>query len=179
LKPLIKSKEQINMENAVKNTVYLTNKVEKVKVIAKEIKEPVIANISTIDFIAKFEGLRLKAYYDVNHFSIWYGTRSFKGEIITKKEAEKRMIEYLWLLRKMVDKECYNENQKTAMISFMYNVGKYPMNINKYVASCDKKSIRYIMWIYWYSSNWKRLKSLVKRRNTELYLFNKNLWKTK
>ena len=47
------------------------------------------------DFIKDFEGCHLTAYWDVNHYSIGYGTRSYAGEQITQEEAEKRSKEYI------------------------------------------------------------------------------------
>ena len=82
------------------------------------------------------------------------------------------MVTHLNPLYELVNNSCYTTSQKIAMISYMYNVGRHAMNIDKYIKRCSHKDIRYIMWIYWYSSNWKRLKWLVNRRQSELKLFN-------
>ena len=92
--------------------------------------------------------------------------------MITIEEADRRMVTHLKSLYELVNNSCYNDKQKISMVSYMYNVGRHAMNIDKHIKRCSYKDIRYIMWIYWYSSNWKRLKWLVNRRKSELKLFN-------
>lgn len=83
------------------------------------------------------------------------------------------MITHLNPLYEVVDTSCYNDNQKVALTSYMYNTWVYAMNINKHIKKCNIRDIKYIMSVYWYSSNWIRLQWLVNRRYAELELFNK------
>lgn len=125
-------------------------------------------------FIKKFEWVRLKAYYDHTQWSIWFGTKSYKWEVITSSEAHNRMLKHLSNIFKIVDNnKCFNDNQKIALTSYIFNTGWWQMNLRKYINICSHKDIKYIMSVYWYSSNWKRLQWLVKRRIAELNLYNK------
>lgn len=80
---------------------------------------------SAIGFITKFEWLRLEAYFDwyannSNRWSIWYGTKSYKWEVITKEEAIKRKMAVIEPLYNGIP-ACFNQNQKIALSSYMYN----------------------------------------------------------
>lgn len=76
----------------------------------------------------------------------------------------------------MDNNTCFNDNQKIALVSYMYNVWKYAMNINKHIKRCSYKDIKYIMSVYWYTSNWKKLQWLVNRRIAELKLYNEKYY---
>lgn len=123
-------------------------------------------------FLHKWEWLRLKSYYDgyangSNRWSIWYGTKSYKWEVISKQEADKRFNEYIRPIIKKVDKKCYTLNQKTALVSYIYNTGWYQMRLQNYIDKCSIRDIKYIMKVRWWN------KVLKKRRTAELNLFNK------
>lgn len=47
---------------------------------------------AAVEMITRYEGLRLEAYEDTLGWSIGYGTRSYQGEVITKEEAHRRML---------------------------------------------------------------------------------------
>jgi GH24 family phage-related lysozyme (muramidase) len=119
-------------------------------------------------FISRFEWYRSRSYWDRKQRSIWYGTKSYRWEEITREEWDKRFIQHLNPLYELVNKSCYTDNQKVAMISYTYNTWAYAMNINRYIKRCSIKDIKYIMWVYWYNNKW-----LKKRRYAELSLFNK------
>lgn len=123
-----------------------------------------------VEFTAGFEGLRLKAYYDwyangSNRWSIWYWTKSYKGEVITKEEAIKRKLDIIKPIYNSIP-NCFNQNQKTALTSYIYNVWKYAMNINSYVKKCKKNDVAYIMQVY----GWNKV--LIERRKAELLKYN-------
>ena len=124
-----------------------------------------------MDFIADFEWFSECAYWDAKQYSIWYGTKSYKWECITQEEAKQRKLKHLKPLIELVDQPCYTDNQKIAITSYMYNVGRYAMNIQDYVKACDKDSIVYIMNSYWWTSNWVRMWWLEKRRKIEIAKF--------
>jgi len=87
-----------------------------------------------VEFIKKNEGLSLRAYRDnkiikSKGYSIGYGTQSFNGEVITKEEAEHRMINHIQssLLEFSIvfDEEVkhINDYRKIALIDMVYNMG--------------------------------------------------------
>lgn len=114
--------------------------------------------------------------WDNKQFSWWHWTRCYVAwRAVTQVIADKEFADHLTSIFKLVDNNtCFSDNQKIALTSYMYNVGKYAMNIKKYIDKCSHKDIRYIMWVYWYSSNWIKIKGLVNRRIAELYLYNNN-----
>mgnify|MGYP003650546792 CR=1 FL=1 len=125
-----------------------------------------------VEFTSNFEGLRLQAYFDwaangSDRWSIWYGTKSYKGEIITKQEAIKRKMSIINPIYNSLP-ACFNENQKTALTSYIYNTGWNQLNLKYYIQNCRFKDVNYIMQVY----GWN--KELIKRRKSELYMFNKN-----
>lgn len=85
-----------------------------------------------IEFIKRFEGFSPTPYGDYQQLSIGYGTRAKSpNEVITKEEAEQRMIEHIENVVKpgiinIIGQERWNNldyNQKTALISLAYNLG--------------------------------------------------------
>lgn len=120
-----------------------------------------------MSFIADFEWFRECAYRDgSSRYSIWYGTISYPWECITREEAIKRKIDYIKPLIDAIP-SCFTDNQKIAITSYMYNTGWNQMWLKKYIENCDKKSVLYIMGVYWYNFPW-----LIKRRNIEINKFN-------
>ena len=126
----------------------------------------------TMSFIADFEWFEECAYADSWKYSIWYGTDSYKGECITKEEAKQRKIEHINPIYALVDKSCFTDNQKISLISYQYNVWKYPMNLQTHIKNCDKQAIVNVMKNWGWSSQGVRLWGLVKRRTIEIEKFN-------
>jgi len=128
-------------------------------------------------FIIKWEGFRNKAYCDnlikqgnkwikycptwKERFAIGYGTKSYKGEVISQKEGYRRLKETIMKNYKLVNNGCYTLNQKKAILSYMYNTGGNQMNLKSYIRKCSIKDIRYIM------SVWGNKSSHKSRRNEE------------
>lgn len=88
-----------------------------------------------LDEIKSSEGLELKAYKRKNDvWTIGYGSTYYKnnsrvkqGDVITKKEAEDLLLykiekEYLPQLKSIV-KVSLNDNQQSALLSLIYNIG--------------------------------------------------------
>ena len=75
--------------------------------------------------VAKFEGLRLTSYLDGPHwrYSIGYGTKSYKWEVITKAEADKRARTVIQNIRKKYWLNEYTIDVQKAVVSFVYNIG--------------------------------------------------------
>ena len=70
----------------------------------------------------------------------------------------------------VVDMKCYNDNQKIAMTSYMYNTWWYQMNLRRYIKQCRYKDIKYIMSVWGWNQKYPWL---IKRRQAEIKLFNK------
>ncbi len=121
--------------------------------------------------ISKEWAFHAKAFWDNGRWSIWYWTISYRWEVISKEEWIRRFENHLNPLYDIVNLSCYNDNQKKALVSYMYNTGGYQMNMRYYVKNCRYNDIRYIMsvWGWWHGTkyyNW-----LSKRREEEINLF--------
>ncbi len=82
-----------------------------------------------VELVKEFEGFVDKAYWDVDHWSIGYGTPSTKGATITRKEADIALRDYLDIMEDLVnefaDSQRLNlsQGQFDALVSFTYNCG--------------------------------------------------------
>lgn len=96
------------------------------------------------EFIANFEGFRADAYWDINHWSIGYGTPAREGEgPITRTEGMRR-------LRKAVNDHyapavrdvgvALNVNQFDALTSFAYNLGPGVLEADRPVGAALRRS---------------------------------------
>ena len=132
----------------------------------------------TQEFIEREEGLRLKAYKDTGGvWTIGYGhTKNVKpDDKITKEEAEKFFIEdiqeHITPLKNV--KISLSENEKIALVSFIYNVGPNAFlksTLLKKLNNNDKQGAaeEFNKWIY---DNGKIQNGLIKRRTNEKNLF--------
>lgn len=126
-----------------------------------------------VSFISDFEWFRECSYNDSKQVSIGYGTKAkYNGECITEQEAKQRKLYHLQPLIELVDNSCYNDNQRIALVSYMYNVWVNALNIKHYVEKCDHKSILYIFHNYWWTINGVWSDWLAKRRNIEISKYN-------
>jgi GH24 family phage-related lysozyme (muramidase) len=74
--------------------------------------------------IKKYEGFRAKAYKDLgwSWYSIWFGSRSYPGEMISKKEADRRLSSTVQSLYQTVSTDFKLKPEQYAwLISFAYN----------------------------------------------------------
>jgi GH24 family phage-related lysozyme (muramidase) len=107
------------------------------------------------------------AYWDYKQWSIWYGTWSYKGEVITEEEARRRFYETtaVWFDRVYSQLPWLTEDQYVALTSFAYNCPAWFRDVVK--RGLDKHQ-------YWCkTAGGKVLRGLVNRRNAEAKL----LWK--
>lgn len=81
-----------------------------------------------LEFIRDREKFSAKAYYDIDHYSIGYGTQaSGPDEVISKKEAEQRLLKEVDYHEKIVRKFAkdkgydWNESQVNSLTDFHYN----------------------------------------------------------
>ncbi len=121
-----------------------------------------------VAFTAGFEWLRLVAYYDgylngSGRYSIGYGTKSYKGEVITKEEAVARKLKYIEPLYSSLP-NCFNRNQKTALTSYLYNTWKYHSSILNKIDDCNIDGVERVMKTYWHNPELKprRAKELIR-----------------
>ena len=119
-------------------------------------------------------GFHAEAYWDYGQWSIGFGTKSKKGETITREEAEKRLNTELASHRARVEAETKRLNltftpaQMDALTSFDYNTG----SIAKLLANGTrtKAEIAEKMLLY-RNAGGERLAGLERRRAAERFIF--------
>lgn len=138
-----------------------------------------------LDIIKKYEGLRLKAYIcPAGVPTIGYGSTRYPdgrkiqmGDVITEKEAEQMLIHDVRKFESEVLASVttpLNDNQLSALISFVYNVGAFAFRkstIRKKInANRDDPTIK-DEFMKWVRGGGKILPGLVKRRAEEAKLY--------
>lgn len=139
----------------------------------------------TIELIKQFEGLNLRAYWDVKHYSIGYGHAILPGdtvgkvisqrtaEILLKSDFDKaiRTVERLTGLDRYV-----SPGKVLALSSFVYNVGAGNFQKSTLLQLLkDDKCIEdeFLKWIHIkYKNHYVRSNHLKLRRELELEIFN-------
>lgn len=134
------------------------------EIVTKEKEEIDIISV-TMSYIADFEGFKKCSYWDVKQWSIWFWTKSYKWECITREEALDRKKEFVKPILERIP-SCFTENQRIALTSYIYNTWGNQMRLPSYIKNCDQKSVRYIMT----QRGWN-LPGLIKRRTLELEKF--------
>lgn len=138
---IIKEKDIIIQELIVKQsqddlTIYNLQQYKKKYLQLKILKDGVDV---AMEFIPKLEGFRSCPYWDVDHYSIGYGTRSGKhNACIDKYEARKLMVGEVWFIAVELIKNyphllTLDKNVFASVISFRYNLGVGKFN-NTYLA---------------------------------------------
>ena len=124
---------------------------------------------TAISQIHKWEGLRLKAYWDTKWYSIGYWTRAkSKIEVITQEEADKRVSfivkSLLWKVQK--DFPDLHAKWQWALVSFAFNCSQWYRAVRN-------GWLKYHQ--YWCKTVWEeRLAWLVNRRSEEeKFIFSK------
>lgn len=131
-----------------------------------------------IVLIKQFEGCSLKAYLcPSNVWTIGYGhTKNVKkNDVITEKVAEELLKEDIFELLNVLDsvKVPLKDNQKVALISFIFNAGKSNFLRSTLLKKLNKSdflgaSFEFDKWVY---SKGKVLKGLQNRRLKEKKIF--------
>ena len=127
-------------------------------------------NEKILDFIAKFEWLELQAYDDWKQYSIWYGTYSYRWEVITKQQAKDRARIKIQSIREKYNLDRYSLSIQTAVVSFAYNIGSLTKDQLRLLENWFYKALWNDFKLYnWYYKNWVKivLSWLVKRRESE------------
>ena len=130
-----------------------------------------------LQLLKNFEGCRLKAYWDVNGYSIGYGHHGSdvsKDMKITQAEADAFLKKDVAKFEKAVNalKYDFNQNQFDALVDFAYNCGagnlsKLTANNTRTIPEISNKITAYC------KAGGVALAGLVNRRNAEKRLFNK------
>lgn len=145
-------------------------------------------NEETVEHIKKWEDLRLQAYPDPGSknglpITIGYGTTLINGKAvprnhtITPAQADQYLRADLPSRAKAVDdnvKVPLNDNQRGALISFIYNVGISAFKNSTLLkllngGNYDSVPSQLMRWIY---NDGKEMKGLVNRRKAEIELWN-------
>jgi len=145
--------------------------IDKLAVIHKKDSEVIQ---EAMKFLKKYEWMRTLAYFDHKQWSVCYWTKSYKWEIVSKENCDKRLEARvkteLLRINRLADNLAWNK--KVALISFMYNTG-YNYKILNYARRWDDKSVIFLVSQY-NSAGGVYLKGLQKRRNAEIdYYMNK------
>lgn len=132
-----------------------------------------ITNSKGIELIKSFEGCSLVAYKcPSNVWTIGYGHTQgvTEGMSITQKQADEYLKSDLAKYEKYVEdtKLTLNENQFSALVSFVYNCGNG--NLKKLIANRTLSEIAEAMLLY-KKANGAVLNGLVRRRKAERELF--------
>jgi len=138
-----------------------------------------------IAIIKKWEGLRLKSYLcPSNIWTIGYGATFYENgsrvqpnETITIDRADKLLLMQVKLFADQVDKivkSKINENQRSALISFCFNVGasafRKSVLANKINKNPNDPTIR-DEFMRWTRSGGKVVQGLINRRTDEANLY--------
>ncbi|WP_407965181.1 lysozyme [Bartonella sp. C271] len=144
---------------------------------------------SCLNYLKKWEGLRLHAYQDASDiWSIGYGHTEkagkpivFEGMVITEKKAETMLLSDLRQYERAVEKAVYvnlSDEQFGALVSFCYNIGIAAFQnstLLKKLNKGDYESVP-IELKKWTKVGGKRLKGLVHRRAAEAELWAKSAY---
>lgn len=134
-------------------------------------RQEAISFIQDWDWTFSWEGYTDTCKPDNKQNSRWHGTKCYEvWSKVTKDKADEQFHSHLNPLYELVDSSCYNDNQKIAIVSYMYNTWGNQMNLKTHLKQCNYKDIRYIMSIWWWNKEYPWLKI---RRTSELSLFNK------
>lgn|SRR5574343_1692326 len=133
-----------------------------------------------IDFIKQFEGYRDKAYLcSAGIPTIGYGhIRGVKiGDICTEEQAENWLIKDLQTAIRAVDrliKVELNDNQKTAIISFTFNLGSGALQRSTLRTKLNRGEFEEIPkeLLKWCKAGGRIINGLLRRRIAEGKLFN-------
>ena len=132
---------------------------------------------ATMNFIQNWSGnftwewFASHCKWDNKQYSWWHWTKcTTPWAAVTQEIADKEFHNHLSHLFKIVDNNtCFNDNQKIALVSYMYNTWGNQMNLKGYIKICSHKDIKYIMSVWWWNKKYPWLKH---RRIAELNLYN-------
>ena len=134
------------------------------------------------DFVAGFEGFSAKAYWDVDHYSIGYGTRANSpSEVVSRAEARERLERHLnetaapavLGLAESIGLRLA-QHELDALASFVYNLGEGSIGpgwtMGRAIRSKDRRRIADAFLLY-DKAGGQRMAGLTRRRQAERALF--------
>ena len=140
-----------------------------------------------MSLITKYEGFRENAYKcPAGVWTIGYGTTFYpdgskvkEGDKITEAKALE-LVNWYCDAYIFLPSGDFNDNQKEALYSLIYNIGQRAFNSSKCRRAIEAKDWKtaYENW-NWVSANGKVLKGLVRRRDEEKKLFFEGLYEPK
>ena len=130
----------------------------------------------TVEFVKRFEGLRLTSYWDYHQWSIGYGSISYEGQTITEEQAAKKLKgdlkKYAASLSAALHVTLLPE-QETALLSATYNLGV--TGVSRIIKVCntgDFDAAAKLLRRYDHAGG-KRLPALTRRREAEAGLLSR------
>lgn len=127
---------------------------------------------TALNTVKMFESVRLKSYWDVNHWAIGWGTHSYESETITLAEADRRIAKEFNRTAIYVSEKYPHLSSwsKLVLTSMKYNVSGFGEQLNAALQSSDLEKAAQVMGLYVHDANGNKLKGLVDRRNVEANL---------
>lgn len=113
-----------------------------------------------------------KVWKDCQRWNIWYWTKSYWGEEISLEEWIKRRNKDLVYRNSLIKSTCLNENQRIAVVDFLYQHGVNSW-IRRLANDCKIKEVYYriVWWRDLYES--KEQYWMVKREQLRINIFYK------
>lgn len=135
---------------------------------------------SAAEFIANFEGFHSTPYWDHQQWTNGFGTRArSQGEQISREEGMNRLNAEITRLQTRIDELVtvpINENQRTALTSFAYNLGDGALADSTLLRRLNSGDTQGAADEFgrWVNASGQRLPGLVTRRARERDLFLSN-----
>ena len=139
----------------------------------KPLSPTVTARYSDIDIILTAiksqEGIRLKSYFDTNHYAIGWGTSSKENAYLDLEEADRRLLKAFNRKRKYIEKNfpALTDWHKLVLAMTKYNVSNFGEILRKAIAAKDSSKIAEALQLYIKDANGKTLRGLKRRRLLE------------
>ena len=130
----------------------------------------------TVEFVKRFEGIRLSSYWDYHQWSIGYGSISYEGQTITEEQAARKLQGDLRKYATSLSDVLHiplSPDQETALLSAAYNLGV--TGISRIIKVCntgDFEAAADMLRRYDHAGG-KQLPALTRRRTAEAEL----LWR--
>lgn len=143
-----------------------------------------------IDLIKEFEGFREEAYlcpagrWTIGYGTtrLWNGARIKAGDKITESKAENELLKSIEQLQRYITDTInvkFNENQLSALTSFVYNIGQgnfssSTLSIYLHAENWEKAADQFPLWKYITNPRTGKKtvsEGLIKRREKERDLF--------
>lgn len=145
-------------------------------VYAKKHSKPISLSQKGLALIIKFEGFNKKAFWDYKQWSVGFGSRGTKGEVISREEAANRLAAETLDAQLALNSHFptkFTQAQYDALVSFSYNTGTKWMDNSELAFNINHnnwKKAAEVMQQYTKAGS-KTLPALVKRRKIESVCF--------